>query len=285
MAAVAAAASRFREKMTATYQHATSVDLVQCPACLDPWSAGGRVCIPVAGLADGMLDGTSPATRRIRLRTLLKMPFLDRHRHAAESGASEEIYQHLPPTYWQGLNPQSGLNRLVESYLRRRGVVRGDLWDVGCGGGNVLASFGPQWIKAGIEPGLEAVAQARSLGLNVTAGTASSLRLTNVADVAISIEVADTGRSGNRVPRHVRHASAGRRHCVIHRNGRRLDGAVRRPPLVLFALHRPRDGLRPRGRRHAVGADRLRRHFHSSRRASGRGRPVTLAEADWRQCA
>ena len=103
----------------------------------------------------------------------------------------DEIYRNLPPTYWKGLNPQSGLHRVIENRLRRRNVLGGDLWDIGCGGGNVLASFGARWIKAGIEPGLEAVTQARARGLNVTAGTASTLQLKNVADVAISIDVAE----------------------------------------------------------------------------------------------
>ena len=103
----------------------------------------------------------------------------------------EEIYRKLPQTYWEGLNPQVGFHRLLERQIGRRGVNGGDLWDIGCGNGNLLAMFGPQWTKAGIEPGREAVVQAKSKGLNVMEGTASSLRLRNVADVAISIDVVE----------------------------------------------------------------------------------------------
>jgi SAM-dependent methyltransferase len=170
----------------------TSSQLDQCPACGATWSANGTIRVPVDGFGDEMLNGTLrrqlPTLTYERCGRCSSLIATDVRRDPA---LLDEIYRQLPQTYWQGLNPHAGFHRVIEGYLRRRGVLGGDLWDVGCGSGGLLASFGPQWVKAGIEPGLAAVARARENGLNVVAGTASSLRLTNVADVAMLIDVVE----------------------------------------------------------------------------------------------
>ncbi len=101
------------------------------------------------------------------------------------------IYEQLPASYWEGLNEQIGFSEMIELRLRERGVSRGDLWDVGCGNGNLLHTFGHQWNKHGIEPGQRAVDNARRRNLYVRLGTASALRLRDVADVVLLIDVAE----------------------------------------------------------------------------------------------
>lgn len=103
----------------------------------------------------------------------------------------DAIYRQLPQSYWQGLNLHAGFERVIEQHLHDRAKQRGDLWDVGCGSGHLLSTFGSQWTKAGIEPGLAAVNEARDQGLNVIAGTASTLGLKNVADVVMLIDVVE----------------------------------------------------------------------------------------------
>jgi SAM-dependent methyltransferase len=103
----------------------------------------------------------------------------------------DEIYRNLPPLYWQGLNPEVGLADEIERRLNERGHQGGDLWDVGCGNGNLLDRFNNRWVKTGIEPGVAAVAEAQAKGLNVLAGTASGLHRQSVADVVISVDVVE----------------------------------------------------------------------------------------------
>jgi SAM-dependent methyltransferase len=170
-----------------------SATLNQCPACGADWMADRMIRIPLAEesademLGDSLRQRLHELTydRCARCRSLIATDL------RRDPRMLEEIYRQLPQTYWQGLNEQLGLHAEIERQLRRRGVHGGELWDIGCGSGNVLERFGPQWAKSGIEPGLEAVAQARGRGLNVVAGTASGLRLRNVADAAISIDVVE----------------------------------------------------------------------------------------------
>ena len=103
----------------------------------------------------------------------------------------QAIYEQLPASYWEGLNEQVGFSKIIERRLREWGVSGGDLWDVGCGNGNLLRTFGNQWNKHGIEPGHQAVDEGRGLNLDVRLGTASALRLRGVADVVLLIDVAE----------------------------------------------------------------------------------------------
>ena len=165
----------------------------QCPACLAKWSATQTVRVPLPDeLSDEMLDGGANLQlqelvyeRCASCRSLLAV---DRRR---DPRRLEEIYRMLPPSYWQRLNPHVGFHRVIENHLARRGVVGGQLWDIGCGRGNLLETFAPRWSKTGVEPGLEAVAEGRRRGVNIMAGTASSLGLQEVADVAMLVDVVE----------------------------------------------------------------------------------------------
>jgi len=103
----------------------------------------------------------------------------------------QSIYEDLPASYWQGLNEQIGFHSVIERRLRERGVLRGELWDVGCGNGILLANFSEPWTKHGIEPGGQAVQEARRRGLRVEIGTAATLQLRDVADVVLLIDVVE----------------------------------------------------------------------------------------------
>ena len=168
------------------------VALAKCPACGVKWSAAATVRIPVARLADEMLDDS--------LRQMLPELVYERCATCGALVATDvrrdpqllhSIYDQLPASYWNGLNAQTGLNQIIEGRLRERGIVQGDLWDVGCGNGNLLDSLGVQWTKRGIEPGRRAVEEARRRNLAVEIGTAASLRLREVADVVLLIDVAE----------------------------------------------------------------------------------------------
>jgi SAM-dependent methyltransferase len=102
----------------------------------------------------------------------------------------EQIYRTLPESYWSHLNPQTDFSGTIARYLAER-CDRGDLWDVGCGSGNLLANLDNRWEKHGIEPGARAVELARKLGLDVHAGTASRLGLRDVADAVLMIDVVE----------------------------------------------------------------------------------------------
>jgi 2-polyprenyl-3-methyl-5-hydroxy-6-metoxy-1,4-benzoquinol methylase len=101
-----------------------------------------------------------------------------------------EIYRSLPDSYWTRLNPQVGFGRTIGRYLVRR-CQSGDLWDIGCGSGNLLQSLDARWAKHGIEPGIRAVNAAQQNGLDVHLGTPATLRLREVADAALMIDVVE----------------------------------------------------------------------------------------------
>ena len=70
-----------------------------------------------------------------------------------------------------------------------RRTASGDVWDVGCGTGTLLASMNDRWNKHGIEPGGRAVAEARRQGFDVRQGTAVTCGLSDVADVVLLVDV------------------------------------------------------------------------------------------------
>ncbi len=164
--------------------------LLQCPACCAEWKSRQRISISLAELSDSML--TAPLAERIgelaysRCAECESLIAVDGRR---DSQLLNEIYAGLPEDYWGNLNSHQGLGQAIERRLRQSGVTDGRLWDVGCGNGGLLASFGSQWEKSGIEPGLTAVEQANARNLNVLAGTASELRLKEVADVVLLVDV------------------------------------------------------------------------------------------------
>ncbi len=181
--------------MTAVAEQTTlaPVPLAACPACLAAWTSSATIRVPVA-IESG--DEMLTAALREQLRELI----YERCRECRSLIASDlrrdpalldEIYRNLSQSYWQGLNPQAGLQGEIQRRLIERGKQGGELWDVGCGSGGVLEQFGGQWSKSGIEPGRTAVADAQAKGLNVLVGTASGLRLHDVADVVLSIDVVE----------------------------------------------------------------------------------------------
>jgi len=105
-----------------------------------------------------------------------------------EPGVLDEIYRTLPEGYWTRLSSQDRFARTLERHLRRR-QSGGDLWDVGCGTGTLLASLSDLWNKHGIEPGAQAVREARRHHLDVRQGTAATCMLYDVADVVLLIDV------------------------------------------------------------------------------------------------
>jgi SAM-dependent methyltransferase len=166
--------------------------LTRCPACHAAWLPADTIRLPVDGLADEMLGDTL----RLQIRELVydrcstcgALIATDRRRDPQLLNA---IYEQLPAAYWSGLNAEVGLAALIERRLHERGIAGGDLWDVGCGNGNLLSSFGQPWNKHGIEPGQRAVEDAHRKGLDVELGTPATLRLRDVADVVLLIDVAE----------------------------------------------------------------------------------------------
>ncbi len=174
----------------ASAEQNSATKLARCPACGAGWIPAETIRIPVEGLGDQMLGESLrrelSALTYERCRACRSLLATDVRRDPA---LLDRIYRQLPPSYWQGLNPHAGFAEVLQQQLQARGKVGGDLWDIGCGSGGLLAHFGPQWHKAGIEPGLAAVEAARQSGLDVIAGTASGLQLRSVADVAMLIDV------------------------------------------------------------------------------------------------
>jgi SAM-dependent methyltransferase len=136
-----------------------------------------------------MLDGQlRPTLRRLlygRCRACSSLIAIDDRREPDRLAA---IYRSLPQSYWNHLSRQDKFGAIVEQRLLQR-TMGGDLWDVGCGAGTLLAALGGQWIKHGIEPGHNAVAQARTNGFDIHAGTAAELNQISVADVVTLIDV------------------------------------------------------------------------------------------------
>lgn len=99
-----------------------------------------------------------------------------------------KIYETLPKEYWTNLSDQTNFIDFLSQTIRNV-KPDGDLWDVGCGDGRILAGLKGSWKKFGIEPGSEAVKIANAKGLNVVQGTAATVNLKDVADVVICIDV------------------------------------------------------------------------------------------------
>lgn len=106
-------------------------------------------------------------------------------------GALEQAYASLPETYWSGLSEQAPLARRLEPVLAGLGHSAGELVDVGCGDGGLIAALHTSGHTWGIEPGAAAVARAKSRGCDVRQGSASSLALREVADVVLGIDLVE----------------------------------------------------------------------------------------------
>ena len=145
--------------------------------------------MPLGQAADEMLagglGGLLHELRYERCGACLSLIATDERR---EPELLQEIYRNLPDSYWSHLNPQTAFARTIDCFLSDCRCA-GDLWDVGCGSGNLLANLNSRWSKHGIEPGFRAVQIAREKGLDVHAGTASQLHLRDVADVVLMIDV------------------------------------------------------------------------------------------------
>lgn len=162
-----------------------------CPACLEDWMPAGEVRFALRPDAEdemlvAALRGRLTELVYERCRRCRSLIAVDSRRDDPQLLA--EIYRQLPDAYWERLNPQLYFGATLERYLGER-RAGGDLWDIGCGAGNLLAAFGSQWIKTGIEPGLAGAEIARRRGLKVLVGTAATLRLEQVADAALLIDV------------------------------------------------------------------------------------------------
>lgn len=103
-------------------------------------------------------------------------------------GALEGAYTSLPDTYWNGLSQHQALARRLEAVLAELGA-RGDVFDVGCGDGGLLAELRVTGRKTGIEPGTAAVKAGQAKGLDLRQGSASALGLEGVADVVLAIDL------------------------------------------------------------------------------------------------
>jgi SAM-dependent methyltransferase len=165
--------------------------LTRCPACLAKWRSAGSIRVPLDECADEMLAGQLgellDELRYERCQTCASLIATDERR---DPELLEQIYRTLPDSYWSHLNPQTEFSGTIAHYLGER-CSGGDLWDVGCGSGNLLANLDTRWEKHGIEPGARAVELARQRGLDVHAGTASRLGLRDVADAVLMIDVVE----------------------------------------------------------------------------------------------
>jgi SAM-dependent methyltransferase len=164
-------------------------DLTLCPACHSPWASAGSIHVPVQESSDEMLAGALKTSLNVlafeRCAACSSLIAVDERRNPE---LLSEIYRSLPDSYWARLNPQTRFGATVDHYLTQR-CRSGDLWDIGCGSGNLLQDLDVRWIKHGIEPGLRAVAAARETGLDVHLGTPAMLQLHAVADAALMIDV------------------------------------------------------------------------------------------------
>lgn len=160
-----------------------------CPACGASWSPAGDLKVK-ASVADPMLVGPLANTTTLRYARCGHCSTLIATDARREPGVLDAIYAAMSDEYWEQLGDQDVFSRTLDETLRAR-VPQGDLWDVGCGDGALLQRLGDGWRKHGIEPGERAAAEARAQGLDVRAGTASLLALSEVADALILVDVVE----------------------------------------------------------------------------------------------
>jgi SAM-dependent methyltransferase len=165
--------------------------LTRCPACHSPWASAGSMHVPLRDSWDEMLSGSLKTSLHElafdRCASCSSLIAVDERRNPELLG---EIYRSLPESYWTRLNPHKSFGQTIERHLSRR-CRGGDLWDIGCGSGNLLQSLDVRWIKHGIEPGVRAVAVAKQKALDVRLGTAATLQLRGVANAAMMIDVVE----------------------------------------------------------------------------------------------
>lgn len=99
----------------------------------------------------------------------------------------ETSYANLKTAYWSNLCHRSGLGERLLGLLPDHPIL--DVWDIGCGTGDLLNEMPSFWNKYGIEPGEQAVDLGRKSGLELEVGTASGLGKKNVADLVFAIDV------------------------------------------------------------------------------------------------
>jgi SAM-dependent methyltransferase len=146
--------------------------------------------VPSIDQGDGMLSspalaGLAAGLKYARCARCGSLIAVDARR---QPGVLDAIYRELPDVYWAHLNPQNRFAGVLEEHLCRR-QSSGDLWDIGCGTGTLLASLSDRWSKHGIEPGARAVADSQGRGFDVRQGTAEQCHLHEVADVALLVDV------------------------------------------------------------------------------------------------
>jgi SAM-dependent methyltransferase len=173
-------------------EHVTTAEaqLRECPACHAAWACSEELDT-VPDCADVMLT-VLPAALQRRLRYgrcggCATIVAVDERRRP---GLLARAYEALPEQYWSELANARRFSSQLERHLA--GHARGwELWDVGCGAGEMLAHLRQPWRKHGIEPGRRAVETARSRQLDVRLGTAASLGLADLADVVTAIDVVE----------------------------------------------------------------------------------------------
>ncbi|MCU1267792.1 MAG: methyltransferase protein [Acidobacteria bacterium] len=163
----------------------------QCPACLSKFSLDQIMRIDNPAGEDSMIQGDLATSLRGlvygRCRACRSLIAMDERR---QQRVLDQIYRDLPDTYWQELSQQDRFANIVEDFVSVR-AEGPELWDVGCGTGNLLARLHPSWKKHGLEPGRRAVKEAQRQGMDVREGTAATAQLRDVADVVLAVDVVE----------------------------------------------------------------------------------------------
>jgi hypothetical protein len=138
-----AAPQTLKTVATAVSRKSLPISLARCPACHVPWSVDETIRIPADGLADEMLsDSLREQLRELVYERCSVCGALIATDSRRDPQLLNAIYEQLPASYWSGLNAQIGLNATIQRRLSERGIAGGELWDIGCGNGNLLSTFG-----------------------------------------------------------------------------------------------------------------------------------------------
>lgn len=100
----------------------------------------------------------------------------------------EQLYASAPVGVWNSTGLRSDQRRVLK--MLEQHYTGGDVLDVGCCDGSLLAALGPQWQRFGIEASVAAAAQARERGVTILGHRFSDLRgLGRTFDAIVAMDV------------------------------------------------------------------------------------------------
>lgn len=101
-----------------------------------------------------------------------------------------QAYARQSAAYWDGLNQkQDSTARMITAIPSL--PTSPEVWDVGCGAGDLLLALPSSWRKRGVDPGVAAVRKAKERGLDVRQGTLTTLLPEPSADLVLLIDTVE----------------------------------------------------------------------------------------------